>query len=1036
MREVPPVLAGVGDIFYKFFLKQGRGIDIETAIAIHQRAVDLTPDDDPQKAAYLNNVGISFGVRFRRWRELADVDSSIRALRQAVEIVPESHVRRAMYLNHFGSCLRDRFEHCEQLPDIDSSIRVLRQAVNLTPELHPDKPKYLSNLGSSFGCRFQRLGELADIDSSISALRQAADLINKGHPEKPGYLRSLGISFLYRFQSLGKVDDLDNAISVHQQAVDLTPEDHEDKPGHLNYLGISFMRRFLRLGQLADVDSAISLQQQTVEHTPEADPEKPGYLLNLGTSLLTRLERLKDLADVDNAISVLQWAVNLTPKGHSDRPTCVNNLGIAFQARFRHLGELSDVNKSITLQQEAVELLPDGHAGKPNSLNNLGLALLARFSQSGEAADVDKSISALRRADDLTPDGHASKPRRLNNLGSSFGVRFQKWGDLADVDSTIRAQRQAVELTPDGHADKAMYLNNLAICLKARYERLGEMDDLHAAIDVSSKAAKDISGTPLQRFTAARRWAQLLSSEHSTTSPLDAYRTVIELIPRVVWLGSKLHRRYEELPSIAEVVSEAAAAAIAGGDMACALEWLEEGRCIIWGQMLQLRTPLDDLRAVDPKLANELERASRELDSAGTRQGPESGKEDEGVSLEHEAQRHRRLAENYERMIEKARALPGCEDLLRPKRLVHLRGAAESGPVVVVNIAGARCDALILYPSQASDAVLHIPLPTLDRDKVIRWNELMLRSLQESGVRARGSRQRPPAGEGNIMSHVLANLWSNIVRPVLLQLEPLASSWVTGDVPQITWCATGSLGFLPLHAAGLYDGRGGLKVYDFVVSSYTPTLSALLEARRHGRGQSTPSILAVSQPTTPGQSALPGTIAEIAAIKKSVGNLGLYLDKEEATKDSVLKAMADHSWIHLACHAHQHVEDPTKSAFILHNSRLELIDIMKSSFKHTELAVLSACQTATGDERLLEEAVHLAAGMLMAGYRSVIATMWSIKDADAPIVAEEFYSRLMEEGGGDGRKVAYALHDAVKRLRDQVGEEAFDRWVPFIHLGI
>ena len=91
---------------------------------------------------------------------------------------------------------------------------------------------------------------------------------------------------------------------------------------------------------------------------------------------------------------------------------------------------------------------------------------------------------------------------------------------------------------------------------------------------------------------------------------------------------------------------------------------------------------------------------------------------------------------------------------------------------------------------------------------------------------------------------------------------------------------------------------------------------------------------------------------------------------------------------------------------------------MKQSFSHAELAFLSACQTAKGDSELPEEAIHLAAGMLMAGYGSVVGTMWSIRDDDAPIVAEKFYTYLIGEAGGDSTKAAYALHNAVGHLRD------------------
>ncbi|ELU35559.1 hypothetical protein AG1IA_10411 [Rhizoctonia solani AG-1 IA] len=31
--------------------------------------------------------------------------------------------------------------------------------------------------------------------------------------------------------------------------------------------------------------------------------------------------------------------------------------------------------------------------------------------------------------------------------------------------------------------------------------------------------------------------------------------------------------------------------------------------------------------------------------------------------------------------------------------------------------------------------------------------------------------------------------------------------------------------------------------------------------------------------------------------------------------------MEEHDWVHLACHAHQNVTDPTKSGFFLHGGR-------------------------------------------------------------------------------------------------------------------
>ncbi|KZV64007.1 hypothetical protein PENSPDRAFT_589034, partial [Peniophora sp. CONT] len=119
----------------------------------------------------------------------------------------------------------------------------------------------------------------------------------------------------------------------------------------------------------------------------------------------------------------------------------------------------------------------------------------------------------------------------------------------------------------------------------------------------------------------------------------------------------------------------------------------------------------------------------------------------------------------------------------------------------------------------------------------------------------------------------------------------------------------------------------------------------------------------------------------------------------------VLEQMKHHTWVHLACHGVQDPERFTNSSFMLHDGSLRLVDIMGESFQHTQLAFLSACQTATGDRRFPGENLHLAAGLLHAGFGSVCATMWSIQDEDGPVVSEHFYATLLSDGG-DSRRSA------------------------------
>ena len=51
-----------------------------------------------------------------------------------------------------------------------------------------------------------------------------------------------------------------------------------------------------------------------------------------------------------------------------------------------------------------------------------------------------------------------------------------------------------------------------------------------------------------------------------------------------------------------------------------------------------------------------------------------------------------------------------------------------------------------------------------------------------------------------------------------------------------------------------------------------------------------------------------------------------------------------------------------------------------------------------GDEGLSDEAIHIAAGMLFAGYGGVVGTMWSISDKLAPVVARDVYEQLFRDG--------------------------------------
>lgn len=213
------------------------------------------------------------------------------------------------------------------------------------------------------------------------------------------------------------------------------------------------------------------------------------------------------------------------------------------------------------------------------------------------------------------------------------------------------------------------------------------------------------------------------------------------------------------------------------------------------------------------------------------------------------------------------------------------------------------------------------------------------------------------------------------------------------------------------------------------------SVSKLKQSEAHGE---TRKVLIISQPDTPGYVSLPGTVEEANAILRYTH--AYHLTHDTATTETVMCEMSKYNCIHFACHGIQDLQDPLDSAFALYDQKLKLKALMSLSLKNAQLAFLSACETATGNQELPEEAIHLAAGMLAVGYPSVVATLWSIGDKEAPFIANTFYARLMGHDGLSGKKAklspAYALHEATKSLREEVGEMNFVKWVSFVHFGV
>ncbi|CAE6464102.1 unnamed protein product [Rhizoctonia solani] len=1030
-QQDPKDLSHQGWICFDRFRCFGESDDLEEAMKYFLNSLALTPNGHPDMPHRLEGLGITYRDRFRRLGQLDDIEKSIEYYSRALALTPDGHQDMPRRLEGLGSVYHSRFQRLDELHDIEKSIEHYSRALALTPDNHQDMPHRLEGLGITYRDRFRRLNELDDIEKSIEHYYGALELTPDDHPDMPRRFEGLGSAYHDRFQRLDELEDLEKSIEHYSRALELTPDGHPDMPHRLEGLGITYRDQFRRLGELEDLEESIEYYSRALALTPKDHPDTPRRLEGLGSAYRDRFQRLDELDDIEKSIKYYSRALALTPGGHPDMPHRLEGLGVTHRDRFRRLNELDDIEKSIEHYSGALALTVDDHPDTPRRLEGLGSAYGDRFQYLNELEDLEKSIEHYSRALALTPDGHPDMPHRLEGLGVTYRDRFQHLGELEDLEKSIDYHSRALALTPEEHPDLLWRHYSLAMSYLNKFLRLGDPLYSNQSLNSFRSASQLPTGAPRNRFHFALQWATLASKFDSLHS-IEAYKNTIDLLPQFIWLGATTTQRYQDLSATENLAINAANAAIRCSNYALALEWLEHARCVVWNQILMLRSPLDHLHSSHPNIATRLQAVTNQLDHVDSETQTVQTTPSGSITPEQAGQQRRRLAQEYQNLLAQARQLPGFEDFLQPIKASGLIRAAQNGPIVVINSHETCCDALLILPGYSN--IGHLHLPNFSNRKAQRARFEMEKSLRPKRLKERGVKLMWEPLYTDRIGNVLETLWYNVVHPVLDFLG-YKNNVSMDSLPHITWCPTGALSFLPLHAAGDYN-KPHSSVFHYVISSYTPTLTALIVTSPSSISCDR-RILAIGQENTPGHAPLPGTAKELASVEAHTQDRAQYsqLTDHQATKAAVLDAMEQHDWVHLACHAHQNIKNPTKSGFHLHDGTLDLAAINQRSFKNKGLAFLSACQTATGDEKLPDEAVHLASGMLMAGYPSVIATMWSVADDDAPLVADKVYAELMKEGNVGNGGAGKALHYAVAALREKVGEKEFGRWVPYIHIG-
>ncbi len=184
---------------------------------------------------------------------------------------------------------------------------------------------------------------------------------------------------------------------------------------------------------------------------------------------------------------------------------------------------------------------------------------------------------------------------------------------------------------------------------------------------------------------------------------------------------------------------------------------------------------------------------------------------------------------------------------------------------------------------------------------------------------------------------------------------------------------------------------------------------------------------------------LPYTAQEAAAVGKLFGpDRRDILQRQDATEDRFRQSVASNTYKYLlfSVHGITSVRYPQFSSLVLTRAAGSPQDGLLQAHEiynlrlNSEVAVLSACETALGRNIQGEGLVGLTRAFFYAGARSVVASLWQVADASTAEFMGKFFGELQQGRGG-----AAGLRRAkLQMLQSQPYSHPFF-WAPFILSG-
>ncbi|MER5599708.1 hypothetical protein [Streptomyces sp. NPDC002265] len=624
----------------------------------HYRQALTRPRDRRGRVAVLLNLAELFFHRAKR-REAtrtADLGAAIAALSESLALMPPGHPRR----RQAATTLMGSYTW---LLSIEDSDQVLDESIAAGESLAAWACQDLSDglaslcllgLIAGYRMRYERHHDRSDLSRAVEWAERAHATILDDLPDPAAFLSTLGVTMRMRYGMTGSAEDLTRSVDYGERGLSLATPGDPALPEQLAHHSANLRERFHAFGEPDDIARAVDLTRQAYDQMPQPSPV---VLTHLGAALCERYQAYGDDADLNAGIEAYRDGHRAIPaQERSDDNTLVvlHNLAVAQAQRYARHGIPSDLDDAIEATEDVIARTPRTHHEYAVRLNTLIQVLSHRSALPGHKKDLDRAITYAQQAAQTSPPESAVHHTTVAALLGLFAAAGRTARNARSFDETVTLGLRIVDDGDSGNPGWAAVAHNTGLALLSRSTDCCDAEDLSKAIDIlrvdaaSSSASAALSALRLGealihraladdddadraeaasvlwqlacqdtapariRFHAARSW--LTVADRASPDLPERLDRITGLLSLSAWRGSSRAAQESWLVTHRGFPAQAARIALEADRPDIAVELMEQGRGVLWSQLLELRTDLARIADVDPQLAARMTEVRAGLD--------------------------------------------------------------------------------------------------------------------------------------------------------------------------------------------------------------------------------------------------------------------------------------------------------------------------------------------------------------------------------------------------------------------------------------